>query len=275
VDIAAVLAEFDGQMRRHSLAAPGAGIEADARITRVVSDRLGWNGVIWSDLSDRDADATIAVEVERFAARGHPWEWKYHSYDRPTDLPDRLRAAGFIAGEVEAVLVAEVSELRIDTAPPSGVELMPVRDQAGTDALVQVHDEVFGGSYHAVGKAVLAGIVSDPPSTAAVVAIAETRPVAAGRVEFPEGTDFATIEGGGTLAEWRGRGIFRSLVAYRAALASRRGYRYLQVDASSESRPILLRLGFVELCKTIPFRHETSSGQSMRTDPAKRTGTPD
>jgi antitoxin (DNA-binding transcriptional repressor) of toxin-antitoxin stability system len=49
--------------------------------------------------------------------------------------------------------------------------------------------------------------------------------------------------------------VFRSLVAYRARLASERGYRYLQVDASAASRPILVRLGFTELATTTPFRH--------------------
>ena len=31
------------------------------------------------------------------------------------------------------------------------------------------------------------------------------------------------------------------------------GLRYLQVDASADSRPILRRLGFVELAETTPY----------------------
>jgi GNAT superfamily N-acetyltransferase len=255
MEIAAVLAEFDEQMRRHPPAEPGARIEADAHVTRVLAEGTDWSGVVWSDLSDSDADETIAAEIERFSVLGQPWEWKYYSYDRPADLPDRLRYAGFMPDAVETVLVAEVAELALGTVQPAGVELVPVVDQAGVDALVQVHDEVFGGSHGAIGAAVLAGLGSAPPSVAAVVAMAGGRPISSGRVEFPNGTDFATIWGGGTLSAWRGRGVFRSLVAYRAALAVQRGYRYLQVDASAESRPILLRLGFVELAKTTPFRY--------------------
>jgi hypothetical protein len=44
-------------------------------------------------------------------------------------------------------------------------------------------------------------------------------------------------------------------VAHRAALAAARGYRYLQVDASPDSRPILTSLGFVELATTTPFTY--------------------
>ena len=88
-----------------------------------------------------------------------------------------------------------------------------------------------------------------------MIAVAGDTAVAAGRVEFHAGTEFASLWGGGTLAAWRGRGIFRSLVAHRAALAAERGFRYLQVDALPDSRPILKRLGFVELATTTPFEY--------------------
>ena len=68
-----------------------------------------------------------------------------------------------------------------------------------------------------------------------VVAMAGDEPVSSARVSFGGGTDFAGLWGGGTLAQWRGRGIYRALVGYRARLAVARGYRYVQVDASPES----------------------------------------
>ena len=70
---------------------------------------------------------------------------------------------------------------------------------------------------------------------------------------IPPGTEFAGLWGGGTLPEWRGRGIYRALVRYRAELAAQRGYRYLTVDASPDSRPILERLGFIRLAITTPY----------------------
>lgn len=255
MDLVAVLADFDEQMRRHPSQSLGAQVELGAKVTRVVAERGGWSGVIWSELGDDDVEEALASEIGRFAGQALPWEWKYYSHDGPPDLPVRLQAAGFVAGTVESVLVAEVDQLDLGLAPPPGVELAPVANRAGVEALVQVHDEVFGGDHARIGEVVLAGIASTPPSIAAVVAVAAGRPISAGRVEFLEGSDFATIWGGGTVPSWRGRGVFRSLVAYRAAVAKRRGYRYLQVDASPESRPILLSLGFVELTKTIPFHY--------------------
>jgi len=66
-------------------------------------------------------------------------------------------------------------------------------------------------------------------------------------------TAFATLWGGSTLKEWRGRGIYKALVAYRARLAVARGYSHLEVDASDDSRPILQRLGFVPVTTTTPY----------------------
>src|SRR5205809_992354 len=51
--------------------------------------------------------------------------------------------------------------------------------------------------------------------------------------------------------EWHG-GEF-SWWARRARLAAARGYRYLYVDASPDSQPILARLGFSHLARTTPY----------------------
>ena len=87
----------------------------------------------------------------------------------------------------------------------------------------------------------------------AVLISAGSAVVCAGWVRFELGTHFATFWGGGTVPAWRGRGIYRAMVAYRANLAAERGFRFIQVDASSNSRPILERLGFVAVTTTTPY----------------------
>ena len=78
---------------------------------------------------------------------------------------------------------------------------------------------------------------------------------------FKPGTQFAGLWGGATLAGWRGRGIYRALVARRAEAAAGRGVRYLQVDASDDSRPILERLGFVAVTTTTPYVWDPAEGE--------------
>jgi GNAT superfamily N-acetyltransferase len=265
MDRQAVLAAFDEQIRRHPVPdAPDGRVEHDRDVVRRIGASDGWSGVTWSALDEANADAVIAEQIRRFAELSRPWEWKYYSYDRPSDLPSRLLAAGFTREPAETLLVAEIAGLRLEVPLPAGVELRAVVDEPGVDALVAVHDEVFGEDHAALGRALLEALRRRPGSVAAVVAFAGETPIAAGRVKFHAGTDFASLWGGGTLAAWRGRGVFRSLVAHRAALASARGFRYLQVDALPTSRPILERLGFVDLATTTPFVH---TGAARLVDP--------
>jgi len=261
MDREAVLVAFDEQVRRHPEPdAPDGRVEREDRVIRSMSGGDGWLGVTWSALDEVSADAAIAAQVARFAKLARPWEWKHYSYDQPADLPARLVAAGFTRQPAEALLVAEIADLTLDASAPEGVHLRAVVDEQGVDALVAVHDEVFGEDHSALRTALLARLAQQPSAAAAVVAVAGQTPISAGRVEFHAGTDFASLWGGGTLPGWRGRGVFRSLVAHRAALAAARGFRYLQVDASADSRPILQRLGFVELATTTPFTHPGADG---------------
>jgi ribosomal protein S18 acetylase RimI-like enzyme len=254
VDSQQLRAAFDEQIRQRPDPHPSPGTHeySDGLVRSTHSDE-GWAGVLWSGLNSSNADDVIAAQVARFADLPCAWEWKHYSYDQPPDLRARLRAAGFLPEPAETLLVAEIAELGLAVVPPDGVELHSIVDQHGINALVSVHDEVFGGDHAAMGRQVFAGLPEQPASVLGVVAWAGETPISAGRVQFHAGTDFASLWGGGTLPAWRGRGVFRAMVAYRAAEAAARGFRYLQVDASPDSRPILQRLGFVELATTTPF----------------------
>ena len=253
VDLAAVRAAFDDQMRRRVPPGPDSTVERDERVTRMVALDGTWAAVVWSDLADGDADAVIAAET----ARQVPYlEWKHYSGDRPADLPERLITAGLTAEGPETVLVADLDELQLADAAPEGIRMATVDDEAGVDAIVAVHQEVFGDLHPGTRTAVQTSLSLDPRPTEAVVAWAGERPVSAGRIEFAEGRDFAGLFGGGTAEDWRGRGVFRALVAHRAARARERGVRYLYVDAVPMSRPIFERLGFVPLTTTTPYVRE-------------------
>ncbi|GAB3247097.1 GNAT family N-acetyltransferase [Kineosporia babensis] len=255
MNTAAVLAAFDEQLRRTG---EGAGVEnpEPGREPRVLSTvQPEWAAVTWSSLTEQDADEVIAAQVERMAGLKLDWEWKYYSYDTPADLPDRLRAAGFADEEPETLMVAALDELEL-SGPPEGVRIEQVTDAAGIDRMVYVHDLAFAdGSHRVWGDALLRQLESAPEEVSAFVAMAGDEPISAGRINFHAGTDFASIWGGGTVPQWRRRGIFRAVVSHRARQAIDRGFRYLQVDAAPTSRPILARMGFHEIATTVPFIH--------------------
>lgn len=251
-----LLAQFDKEVRRAVRSDPAIAVEVEPHIMRSVGrDDRGWFAVSWSDLDESTADAAIAREVEYFSALGQSFEWKYYDYDRPSDLERRLLSAGFKPDEDESVMVGEIATMP-RTSPPDGVRIVEVSDSDGVDMLVAVHEAVFGHQQQQFRAQLLYQLEIDPASNVLVLAMAGEKAVSAARAEFPATGSFASLWGGGTLPEWRGRGIYRALVSYRADLAAARGYHYLHVDASSESRPILERLGFVRLARTTPYIRE-------------------
>lgn len=261
MDHQAVLTAYDHQIRRGAQTdSPGARIERDGGVVRQVGAAHDWNGVHWADIDAATADAVIAEQIRYFTSVDRSFEWKLHSHDRPADLADRLRAAGFVAEPPETVLVAEVAGLPTEPELPEGVSLLPVTDAAGVQLMADAHDIAFGDDGSGLGerlrKRVLTQLTETPDDIVAVVAMAGDTPVSSARMEFSPGTDFAGLWGGGTAPEWRGKGIYRALVAHRTRIAADRGYRYLQVDATEDSRPILQRLGFEPLSVTTPYVYQ-------------------
>ncbi|MEV7192356.1 GNAT family N-acetyltransferase [Streptomyces sp. NPDC093510] len=261
MDHAAVLAAYDRQMR-HDARSAGAGsqVERGRDVVRVTGSAHDWNGVLWADIDEPTADAVIAEQVRHYTGAGREFEWKLHSYDRPADLAERLLAAGFEAEPTETVMVAEAGSLPAGPELPDGVRLLPVTDKTGVRLMSEAHLAAFGEGDAALSehlaRRVLDQLTDAPDDIVAVVAMAGDRPVCGARMEFCPGTDFAGLWGGGTDPQWRGKGIYRATVDYRARIAVERGYRYLQVDASDDSRPILDRLGFATLCTTTPYVYQ-------------------
>ena len=247
MDRAALLELFDRQTRREAVAAPGTRVERTDETTLWIGE--DWSAVLWSGLDDANADAVIARMAERLRALPGHAEWKLYEHDRPGDLADRLRAAGFTAEDEEAVVVAEAASL---PAPEAEVRVADTPELVR--AFVEVNERAFGdGGYDGVGRELLRALEADEPSMLAVLAFVDGQPASAARVSFDVGSEFAGLYGGATLPEHRGRGLYRATVAERARLARERGYRYLYVDALPTSRPILERLGFVQITTTTPF----------------------
>src|SRR5687768_6141384 len=117
-------------MRRHPAESPGVRVEAEERVTRTVGTDGSWSAVVWSRLTDADADEVIAAEIAR---SGGSFEWKLYSHDRPADLPERLRSAGLTPEPMETLMVAEIADLDLPAAPPEGVRVRTVEDDAGVD----------------------------------------------------------------------------------------------------------------------------------------------
>ncbi|MEP6757935.1 MAG: GNAT family N-acetyltransferase [Actinomycetota bacterium] len=257
-DAADMLARYDAQLRTQvpNPLPEGLRVERDGPLVRFAG--LGRGGsILYRDLAGIDGtelDELIARQVRVFADRGEAFEWKLHGHDRPPDLRERLIAQGFVPDDLETVVIAPMATVAGEVRLPDGVFLREVRERADFDRIAAMEEAIWNDDRTGwLPDSLEAEHVANPQAITIVVAESAGEFVCAGWIRLISGTDFATLWGGGTLPAWRRRGIYRALVAYRANLASQSGFRDLQVDASSESRPILERLGFSPVTTTTPF----------------------
>ncbi|MFC4112204.1 GNAT family N-acetyltransferase [Nonomuraea zeae] len=204
-------------------------------------------------LPAEELDDLITGQCTYFAGRGESFEWKTRSHDLPADLPERLTRYGFVAEEPETVLVGRAEELLGESPLPPGVTIRQVTEEKDLRAIAAMESEVWGADWSWLGDDLIRRVGDDPDAIAVLVAEAGGRIVSAAWLVLKPGTGFAGLWGGSTLREWRGRGIYRALVAHRARLAVAAGVDYLQVDASEDSRPILQRLGLHAITTTTPY----------------------
>jgi GNAT superfamily N-acetyltransferase len=164
-------------------------------------------------------------------------------------VTDRLRAAGFVPEDQETIVIGIAADLANDPVLPDGVALRQVTEEADFRRIAEMESAVWSMDF----EWMVADLTARRDYTTILVAEADGEVVSAAWLVAKYGTGFGGLWGGSTLAEWRGRGIYRALVARRAQIAVELGVRYLQVDASDDSRPILERLGFTPVTTTTPY----------------------
>lgn len=261
-EVLALRAAYDDALRLEdeTRLPAGAAVERDGPLQRHTGYAWG-NFIVYRDLAGiagHALDALIARQVEHFAARGEPFEWKLCAHDLPTDLGARLVAHGLVPETAETVMIAAVADLTGEPLLPDGVALRDVQARGDLDRIEAMEAAIWDDGGWLADSLELE-LAVDPQALRIFAAETDERVVSAGWTRFVRGGRFATLWGGATLPAWRGHGIYRALVAHRANLAAERGVAYLQVDASDASRPILERLGFVAVTTTTPFIWTPSS----------------
>jgi ribosomal protein S18 acetylase RimI-like enzyme len=219
---------------------------------RIVTDRYvlwlgpgkepGWN------VAQRFRFEAGELDEVRAEIHGHLRErrrracsWEVGTHARPADLVERLHALGLVDDEPTSLAVGMV--LSEPPAPaPAGVEVRRVETDDEWFEAERIAAVAFGAKEPPTRRR----YVPDPRNTI-YLAYVDGRPVARGSAAF--GERGATLFGGATLPEARGRGAYRALVAARWEDAVARGTPVLVTQAGPMSRPILARLGFREVCE--------------------------
>lgn len=259
MNVQTILASYDAQMRRDAPVADGERLEQLPYVTRVTDPHGASprNTVVYSAFEEEVADRVIDEQIAHYAALGREFEWKVYDHDRPADLVARLAARGFAVGEPESLMTLDLhgAELGRSDRPERVGDAIAIRRLA-RDAevadVVAVQAAVWQEDVSDLWDPLTRGLRNEPDRLHVYVAYAGTLPVSAAWIRYHPHRAFAELWGGSTLAEYRKLGIYRAMVACRARDARKHGVRFLSVDASAMSRPILERLGFVYLATTVP-----------------------
>jgi len=224
---------------------PGMRREVAPGVVRQV-DLLGsQSAVTYSHLAQGDADAAIRREAMYFERLGHDVEWKLYGHDRPADLGGLLAEHGFAAEDEETVLVLELAEAPQELLAEVAPCVRRIEDPGRLGDVTRVREAVWPGELPWLEDRLSWLMRCAPERVSVFVAYAGDEPVSAARIEYPARPGgFAGIWGGATLPAWRGRGLYTALLAARAQEAVARGMRFLTIDASPMSRPIVERHGF-------------------------------
>lgn len=114
---------------------------------------------------------------------------------------------------------------------------------------VQLQDECDGYYRHLVNLK-----QQRPESIKIYVIYQDGEPVSSAWITFNgPSSPFAGIWGGSTIAKFRGRGHYQSLLKQRIRDALLAGKRFLIIDASEMSKPIVEKYGFRVVTKTTPY----------------------
>jgi hypothetical protein len=218
---------------------------------RIVTDRYvlwmgpgqepGWNVAQRFRFEPEEFDEVRAEIHAHLRQRGRTTcSWEVGTHARPTGLVERLHELGLADDEPTSLAIGMVL-----SEPPAGEPSDVVVRRIETEAEFYEAEKIAAIAFG--GEPPTRRSYEPDPNNVIYLAFANGKPVARASAAF--GERGATLFGGSTLPEARGRGAYRALVAARWDDAVERGTPILVTQAGPMSRPILGRLGFREVCE--------------------------
>lgn len=220
-------------------------IEDDYRLT-IYPDRTS---VQWS-ATERPLDELIAEVRERAAGTNPVLRWWVKPGTKPDDTADTLIGNGFELVETVEILARQLSsaeEIEAAVNPPSEIDVRPADTPDLLYLAGQIDAEVFDWPpptpVQLQQESDTAAKAKGSPGTGRFLAYLHNRPVGAAGFTMTDGV--LRLWGGAVLAEARGRGAYRALLAARCAQGIRKGADLALVKGrTGTSAPILRRAGF-------------------------------
>jgi len=209
--------------------------------------------VIYSLLNEETADAVIEQQIAHFRQHVSRFEWKLYDYDLPPDLGERLAAHGLVPEEPDAVMIMDAEEAPELLQSPVKLDVRRILDPKTLDDLVGVERQVWGKEEEGLGNRLRTDLLKNPDGLSVYIVYDGYTAVCGAWTYFHPPSQFASFWGGATLSSHRKRGFYTAVLAVRVQEARQRGFRFLTVDASPMSRPILEKHGFRCIGMATPY----------------------
>ncbi len=231
------------RMRRETL--PG--------VVRYIEEGNTGGFVSWADMPVVDPDEVIDAQIGYFSQLVPEFSWKVFAHDLPSDLGSRLQKKGFTPQEPCALMVMD-----LDDAPEylwtwDTDCVRRVTTTGEIDQIMDLETEIWNLDLPGIRKGLKVDLFETPHLVSIYGVWQDGRVVSAAWQFFLLPARWVSLHGGSTLAQYRKHGYYTALIAARAREARERGSRFLTVEASPDSRPILERHGFTNLGQMIEY----------------------
>jgi GNAT superfamily N-acetyltransferase len=240
-----LLALYDRE-QRIDIEYPGLTKEVAGGVVRFTAPAGDDNGnlVLFSRFGDDGADRAIHEQIAYYRRQTRPVEWKVFEHDSPPDLRTRLVVQGFKPRERDAIMVMNVREAQPRLLRPPHADVRRVTDVAQLDELAALLQEVYGLDFSYLARILAEDLRERPYFSTVYMTYVEGQPAGVAWAQFPTRSQFASLWGGTILPAYRGRGLYRALLAVRLQEAIRRGYGLLTIEAPRSCRGLAEKLGF-------------------------------
>lgn len=212
--------------------------------TRDVPEDPWSTEVYWARWDESEVEQRITELLNHFRQRRQGFVWRLTDRSSPASLGERLAARGFIREMDCQMLVAPLPIAGLQVNPAVRVE--EIVDRAGMADALRVQFPQWDAARLAPRLDDRVRALGTDQHFA--VAYLESRPVGIARWLVHRAVGAVEFNGAETLANYRERGVYSTLVAFRTAHAARAGCTVAGTNADrSTSAPILLKRGFHDL----------------------------
>lgn len=263
METAEILALYDEE-ERINIEFPDMRKEVLPEVVRFVRPGPAKSFILYSRVDESNAERVIQEQLAYFQELGRPFEWKVYDHDpglAGRALRDRLVGHGFVADEPEAIMALELKDAPAALLEPVGSYVRRLKSREELGEVIGIEADVWGEEFDWIREH-LGGDMGRPGYLSVYVAHADGKPACAGWTYYSPNGQFASLWGGSTIEPYRKRGLYTAVLAARVQEAIQRGYRFLTIDASPMSRPIVARHGFrlltfAHACEWKPVEEET------------------